>query len=91
MDISVIIPVYNKPKPLVESALRSIKRQTLAPKEVIIVFDGKDQEFKVDTDIDGLKVKTINHGGACKARNEGYKESTCDHVFFMDADVIDWR
>lgn len=37
-----------------------------------------------------IRMRVIEHGGACKARNEGLKMATGDFVIFNDSDVY-WR
>ena len=46
IDISVIIPVYNREKTIV-NCVNSILNQTYLPKEIIVVDDGSDDDTPV--------------------------------------------
>lgn len=56
--------------------------------EVICVFDGKDEELEKIAGKYKTQRVTIEHGGAQKARNEGYKHSVGTYVSFWDADCF---
>lgn len=90
MKISFIVPIYRKPLEIVRKALESLLAQTHQDREIICVFDGPDPilESYVDKLVEEGKVKkiVIEHGGACKARNAGFRESTGDAISFWDAD-----
>lgn len=93
MNISVIIPYYNC-SDIIERTLFSICRQTLLPKEVIIVDDCSDKlhslEFlKKDSSIFPFELIVICHEinkGAPAARNTGIKASKYDYIAFLDSD-----
>ncbi|OJI06447.1 hypothetical protein BK004_03565 [bacterium CG10_46_32] len=82
--ISIIIPVYNHAKELVE-CLESIKNQTLQDYEVIVVDDGSDEPLGAIKD---ARVIRQENKGAPVARNRGFAESTGEYVIFCDADVV---
>ena len=96
MNFSVLISVYYKEKPeYLEDAINSIFNQTLLPKEVILVEDGKltDELYAV---INILKekyheIKTVRlkeNRGLGPALNEGLKYCSYDIVARMDSDDI---
>jgi len=84
--ISFVIPVYRKKPEVFEKCLRSLFDMSYKAIEVICVFDGEDKTLEAVA----LKYKTrsltIAHGGAPKARNEGYKHAIGAYVSFWDAD-----
>lgn len=93
-SISVIIPVYNHAHTL-ERCLLSIKNQTLAPLEVIIVNDGSTDNFaealkNALSTVSGLNTKVIQqqNQGASAARNRGLAVAEGDYVIFWDADTV---
>lgn len=93
--ISIIIPLYNREKTIVET-LKSIEKQTHNDLEVIIVNDGSsDDSEKVVTNF--LKNSTSdisyyfynqNNQGAPAARNKGYRNSKGEYLLFCDADAV---
>ena len=96
MDFSVLISVYYKEKPeYLEDAINSIFNQTLLPKEVILVEDGKLTD-ELYTIINKLKekyheIKTVSlneNQGLGPALNEGLKYCSYDIVARMDSDDI---
>lgn len=88
MEISVIIPLYNK-KDVVIRALNSIFCQTYLPSEIIVVNDGS-------TDGSELLVMSLCHPlvqivnqkneGVSAARNKGIELARSEWVAFLDAD-----
>ncbi len=91
MRLSFIIPVFKTEQHLVK-CLRSLAQQSLKEWEAIIVLDGPSSEAReiVKREMKGKahKVIEIEHGGACKARNAGFAESTGDVVCFFDSDCV---
>lgn len=88
MNISVIIPLYNKGA-LVKRAIDSVLSQTYQEFEIIVLDDGsKDdsaQYVKEYTD-DRVKYYYKENGGVSSARNYGIEKSTNDWIVFLDAD-----
>lgn len=88
MEISVVIPLYNKEHSIL-TTLETVFQQELPPKEVIVVDDGS-------TDNSSVLVEKLNHPlvrlirqsneGVSVARNRGVSESTSNWVAFLDAD-----
>lgn len=88
--ISVIIPVYNTEKYLVE-CINSVLVQDFLH-EIILINDGsKDNSSKIceeyrDKYPDIIKYKEINNHGASYARNLGIDLATGDYFIFIDSD-----
>jgi len=87
MEISVIIPTWNRAA-LLPRALESVLRQTLLPREIIVVDDGSD-----DTTGDLVcsrypEVKYLHQPnlGVSAARNLGIRESSSSWIAFLDSD-----
>lgn len=92
MKVSVIIPVYNAEKYLVET-LESVLNQTLDNYEVITVNDGsKDSSLSILRDYESrynnLKIIDKENGGPSAARNAGLEIATGEFIFFFDSDDI---
>lgn len=94
--VSVIIPVYNQAKKLIET-LDSLMKQTYKEIEVIIVNDaskdGVEKVFskyieKQETNIDFFFFNQEKNQGAPIARNLGFSKSKGEYVFFCDADAV---
>lgn len=94
--ISVIIPVYNQGKKLMET-LDSLIKQSYQDLEIIIVNDnskdGVEKIFskyieKQETNIDFFFFNQEENKGAPVARNLGYKKSKGEYIFFCDADAV---
>lgn len=89
--ISFIVPVYKKTVDQFTRTINSLLDQTKKDLEIIAVFDGDDQVLESHAESFAKKDMrfrhiVIDHGGACKARNEGFKESKGDIIYFWDAD-----
>lgn len=90
VKISIIIPLYNKAK-YVTKCLASVKKQTFADFEVIIVNDGStDNSVEIVNQFQDERIKLINkkNGGPSSARNRGIQEATGDWILFLDADDL---
>lgn len=90
VEISVIIPVYNAEKFLVE-CLDSIANQTFRDIEIICIDDGStDKSLDILNDYaskdDRFVVISQENKGQGAARNEGLKLVKSDYFCFMDAD-----
>lgn len=88
MNISVIVPLYNK-KDTIERALNSIINQTLKPVEIIVVNDGSTDGS--DGVVEGMNLRQLRlisqeNAGVSAARNKGLKLAKCEWVAFLDAD-----
>ena len=90
-SITVIIPVYNHAHTL-EQSLRTLEKQTIQVKEVIIVNDGSTDNFNeviesIKTTLP-LNILEQDNKGANSARNFGLQSATGEYVIFWDADTI---
>lgn len=88
--VSVIIPLYNSEKYISET-IKSVISQSYNNWEIIIVNDGSTdnslciaQSFKSEK----VKIISVNNGGASKARNIGFENSSGDYIQYLDADDI---
>ncbi len=99
MYISVVIPTYNRVVELRE-CLDSILKQTICPKEILIVDNSDRDREKVEQFITSLKpafinkkidLKYISNGrenALTVARNLGIEHSSGDILSFLDDDVV---
>ena len=99
MDISVVIPLYNK-KSSIRTAVECALRQTCSVREVIIVDDGStDGSAEVVKGLikeyfwrgDGrIRLVSQTNSGVSAARNTGIREAKGEWIAFLDADDI-WK
>ena len=93
IDISIIIPLYNKQDYILDT-LKSVVFQDLKNWECIIVDDGStDASLGIVNDFCGThvgnwKVLSIPNGGQTKARNIGVKAAQGKYLSFLDADDL---
>src|SRR4051812_33984506 len=90
MKVSILIPVYNNEKYLAQT-IESALAQTWTNREVIIVDDGStDNSVLIAKSFmhNGVKVVEQKNGGACKARNRAFQESTGDYIQYLDGDDL---
>ena len=86
MDISVVIPTYNRYE-FLKRALISVYAQTYKPKEVIVVDDGStDNTLHIKKDFPKIIYIYQENNGVSSARNRGIKTSTCSYITFLDSD-----
>ena len=90
--ISVIVPVYNAQKYLVET-IESIIRQTYKNIEVIFINDGSTdnslqilEEYKKK--YSNISIINQSNAGQSAARNTGINAATGDYIAFVDADDL---
>ena len=88
--VSVIIPVYNVEKYIVE-CISSVQSQTLNNIEIICVNDGSTDNslvFLRDLARDDKRIKIINtlNGGRSSARNIGVEKARGKYIYFLDGD-----
>lgn len=90
MDISVIIPTYNRQERLLQ-ALQSVLQQTYPAREIIIVDDGSsdDTRQRLRPYRDQITyLRQDANEGVSKARNRGIQEASGDWIAFLDSDDI---
>lgn len=90
--LSIIIPVYNGEKYIVET-LEYIKASTYTDFEIIIVNDGsKDRSEsiikKLAEEDDRIKYYYKENGGIVSARNYGMEKASGQYICFVDQDDI---
>jgi len=86
LDITVVIPTYNRYE-FLKRALTSVYAQTHMPKEVIIIDDGStDNTFSIQEQFPFAKYIYQKNSGVSSARNLGIEHSTCQWIAFLDSD-----
>ena len=90
IKVSVIIPVYNSEKYIVECA-ESVLSQDYKNIELILVDDGStDDSLNICREIakadERVKVFHKENGGASSARNFGIENSLGKYIYFVDSD-----
>lgn len=90
--VSVVIPVYNAEKYIIET-LNSLISQSLKNIEIICVDDGStDNSLEILTEFakrdNRIKILTQHNLFAGIARNNGLKAAVGEYIIFLDADDI---
>lgn len=90
MEISVVIPLFNKKRTILNT-IQSVLSQSFLPLEILVVNDGS-------TDGSEILVQNLNHPkvrlihqenqGVSVARNVGIEQSKATWIAFLDADDI---
>ena len=93
MEISVIIPTYNRATFIVKT-IQSVLNQTIVPEEIIVIDDGStDQTEDILRDLCLLHPKVLKYikqknCGVSSARNLGIKEASNNWLCFLDSDDL---
>jgi len=92
MDISVIIPTYNRAS-FITNTINSVLNQTYQPKEIIVVDDGSSDDTqeilsKLTKTNPIIKYIKQSNQGVSGARNLGIKNSSYEWIAFLDSDDI---
>lgn len=87
MNISVVIPSYNR-RDLLKRALLSVYCQTLLPSEVIVIDDGSTDgtEAMLRQEFPQVTYCSQDNLGVSAARNLGIQLTTGDWLAFLDSD-----
>ena len=90
IKISVAIPVYNTDPKLVERCLKSVKNQTSAPLETLLINDGSDKDHTTSYTALTKKYSAILHtqknSGVDAARHTAAKIAKGDFILYIDSD-----
>lgn len=92
VKVSVIIPVYNSGRYLVD-ALESLVKQSFAEFEVIAINDGStDNSLEIleeySKKIEGLRIFSQKNSGVSITRNRGIDMAKGQYITFLDADDL---
>src|SRR5215471_11548772 len=93
VELSVIIPTYNRAEPL-RACLAALGKQTQPPMdfEVIVVVDGSsDGTVEMLTHMTTpfrLRVQAQPNSGAAAARNQGARAAAGSLCLFLDDDIV---
>ncbi len=88
MNISVVIPLYNK-KDTIKRALNSVIEQKYQPEEIIVVDDGSTDgsaAIVAEMKIANLRLVNQRNAGVSAARNHGSSLASSEWVAFIDGD-----
>ena len=92
MNISIILPVYNRPE-LINRSVDSVLNQSYRNFELIIVDDGSDDEtadvvdeYTKTTDADIKMIQFKQNRGVSAARNAGIDHSSGEWIALLDSD-----
>ena len=87
MNISVIIPTYNRKEPL-KRAIQSVLIQSYTPYEIIVIDDGSDDGTKewLKDNFPNVKYIYQMNSGVSSARNKGIKFARGDWIALLDSD-----
>lgn len=86
--LSVIIPTYNR-RDVLQHALDSVRAQTVAVDEIIVVDDASTDgtvEFLRETQPDVVVTRMTKRSGAAAARNAGIAVAAGSYLAFLDSD-----
>lgn len=90
MEISVVIPLFNKKDTIINTIKTSLS-QSFLPKEIVVVNDGStDGSELLVKEFDHPLVKLIHqpNQGVSVARNKGIEEASAEWIAFLDADDV---
>ena len=89
LSVSVVIPVYNGEKYLGD-AIRSALRQTIPPREIIVIDDGStDRTPQIAAEFGPVvQYRRQERRGPPAARNHGIERATSEWISLLDADDV---
>lgn len=89
VDVSVIIPTYNRARLVVES-IESALRQTTPPREIIVVDDGSTDDTPRVLESFGARIIFVRqeNQGVGSARNRGMAMARGRYIAFLDSDDL---
>ncbi len=91
MEISVVIPTYNRIGVL-PRAIDSVLAQTFPAKEILVIDDGSNDETAsiIGESYPQIRLIRQNNLGVSAARNSGIREAQCEWIALLDSDD-EWR
>ena len=90
MQISVVIPLYNKKDSIMET-LDSVFKQTVLPDEIVVINDGSTDGSKEIVELLNHPLINLIHqknAGVSAARNRGIDKAKNEWIAFLDADDV---
>lgn len=90
MEISVVIPLYNKEQSIM-ATINSVLLQSFLPKEILVINDGSsDQSAQLVSSLNHPLIKLINQSnqGVSAARNKGIELANYLWIAFLDGDDL---
>ena len=94
--ISIIVPVYNAEKYILET-IDSVKNQTYANWELLLVDDGSTdagrqriEELLLNDPDERIRLLVKENSGAARARNTGLENAVGRYIAYLDADDL-WQ
>lgn len=89
MLLTIIIPHYNLPRPLLERCLESVKSQHLSTSELeVLIIDDESENppLWVKKKFPEFQLICAKHGGLGSTRNVGMSKAAGEYLFFLDSD-----
>ena len=87
-SVAVVIPTFNRAS-FLGDALRSVFAQTVAPREVIVVDDGSDDDpGSIVADFSRARLLRQANAGPSAARNAGIAAAASHYVMCLDSDDV---
>jgi glycosyltransferase involved in cell wall biosynthesis len=87
LDVTVVVPAFESAR-WIEATLESIRAQTLAPREVVVVDNGSRDDTAALAARAGATVLVRPGGGPSRARNAGIEAARTRWIAFCDADDL---
>ena len=88
--ISIVIPVYNAQKTILDCLKHCLSQDYAGDYEIIVIDDGSSDDSAKIIKSFGEKIKYIfqENAGPARARNTGWKNSLGEIVIFTDSDCL---
>lgn len=91
--VSIVVPVYNIERDILNKCIDSLINQTLEDIEIVLVDDGSegkyaDYVYEASKKDERIKFFRKNNGGVSSAKNLGIDNAEAEYIMFVDSD--DW-